>query len=391
MRATRTIPLSLSIAILLALFGAGLTVQVGADDDSFHNVVVFSEVLSLVMDNYVDPVEAQRLLDSAYEGMLGGLDAHGAFLTPDELRAWRDYRGDGVVGVGISVLQAGRALQIVAIEEASPAAEAGLQVGDQIRSLDGQPVRTLSLDQCLRLLYGEPGTRLELDAVLLSSGFRREKMVLVRSARKMAAHSLEAKDGIAVLKIHDVAAIDIAGLRRELDDLRSRPIERLLIDLRNVADTEPRRVSPLASLIYKGVALRLRDGAGEVVESVTLDDDPTWDGAVAVLVNGATAGSSEALAGLIQREMKGTVFGESTYGMGAEPKLHELEDGSALLVSSAVWETVGGGSWNGDGLKPDRPITGTGADYAARQADQLRQALEILIEIAPEPAARQAT
>ena len=92
MKPTRTILLLLSLAVVVFLLGGGLAVKVGAGENSYRQVVVFSEILSLVMDNYVDPVDAQELLDGAYEGMLGGLDAHGAYLKPDEVQAEQLFR-----------------------------------------------------------------------------------------------------------------------------------------------------------------------------------------------------------------------------------------------------------------------------------------------------------
>ena len=157
MKPTRTIPLLLSVSLVLFLLGGGLAVKVGAEENSYHQVVIFSEVLSLVLDNYVDPVEAEKLLNGAYEGMLGGLDAHGAYLTPEELVEWKAYKGAGLADPGISVLQAGRSLQVVAVRPGSSAAEAGVEPGDQIRKVDGRAVREMSLDQSWRLIRGAEG------------------------------------------------------------------------------------------------------------------------------------------------------------------------------------------------------------------------------------------
>ena len=97
-----------------------------------------------------------------------------------------------------------------------------------------------------------------------------------------------------------------------------------------------------------------------------------------LLAGGATAGSAEALAILIQKDLGGQVLGEATYGLGSEAKLYEMEGGSALLVSAALWETASGARWNGDGVEPDEVIRGSGNDYEARQVDQCEQALEFL-------------
>ena len=89
MKPNRTMLLAASALLMLGLLAGGMTMRVGADDGSYSQTVLFSEVLALILDNYVDPVEAEGLLRGAYEGMLGGLDPNGAYLTPDEVREWK--------------------------------------------------------------------------------------------------------------------------------------------------------------------------------------------------------------------------------------------------------------------------------------------------------------
>jgi carboxyl-terminal processing protease len=108
---------------------------------------------------------------------------------------------------------------------------------------------------------------------------------------------------------------------------------------------------------------------------------------VAALVNGATAGSGEALASLLQAQGKARVLGESTYGLGAEVKLFELDNGAGLLVSSALWETGSGQRGNGEGVGPDETIAGRGEDYSTAAEDQLERALELLEQTAAEAGA----
>jgi carboxyl-terminal processing protease len=370
----------MSVALVLFLIGGGLAVDVGAEENSFHQVVIFSEVLSLVLDNYVDPLEVERLLHGAYEGMLAGLDAHGAYLTPEELAEWKSARDDAELSdPGMSVLRAGHALQVVAVDPGSPAEDAGLKVGDQIRNIDGRPIRELSLDQAWRRIRGAPGTSVRLDVLHSSDGFRREELEVERAPRTSPPYDLRVERGIAVLRILDPRRVPPRALAEELDDVHSRGVGSLLVDLRNVADTDPRGVKPAAALFSSGPLLHLKDRAGKLLESVECEgSDTPWQGAIAVLVNGATAGSAEAFASLVQSELGGTVIGEQTYGLGAEPKLYEMGDGSGLLISAAQWETAGGGRWNGEGVEPDEVIRGKGADYEARLADQLEQALEFL-------------
>jgi carboxyl-terminal processing protease len=373
----RSIPLVISVSLALFLVGGGLTMKVGAGDNSFPEARVFSEVLSLVLDHYVDPLEADKLLHGAYEGLLGGLDAHGAYLTPEELTEWKSFDPSDLADPGLSVLQAGRVLQIVAVAPGSPAEEAGVEAGDQIRGIDGRAVRELSLDQTWRLIQGVEGSTVRLDLTRASDGFRREEVELVRSPSKSRSYDLAVERGIGVLHILDMRRLPADEIAEELDDVRSRGVASLLIDLRNVADVDPRAVAAAGGLLSTGSLLRLKDRQGSVVESVSAGRrEAVWTGSVAALVNGATAGSAEALASLIQEDLGGLVLGEPTYGLGSEPKLYEMEDGSGVLVSAMLWETAAGRRWNGGGVEPDEVIRGSGGDYDARMADQLEQALQ---------------
>jgi len=380
MRSSRSILFVVSVSLVMLLLGGGLVVKVGASESSYNQVVTFSEILSLVMDNYVDPVDPDKLLVGAYEGMLAGLDPNGAFLTPEEVAKWKSRGKADTASPGVSVLKAGRALQIVAVDEGSPAEDAGIAVGDHIRSVDGQSVRDLSLTQAWQLLRGKTGTTVRLDLVHPLDGFSRESIEVTRAIRRAAPYRLEIQRGIAVVRLYDMNRLVASEVAAELEDVRSRGVEFLLLDLRNLADLGPRDVVEAASLFSDGPLLRLRDRAGRLIETVGVDGEGggAWPGSIATLVNGATAGSAEALASVLQAERGGIVLGETTYGLGAEVKLFELEDGSGLLVSSALWETVAGESWNEKGVEPDEVVNGKGTDYPEISADQLEKALDLL-------------
>ena len=382
MKTVRPILLVCSLAVAVFLVGGGLAVKVGAGENSYRQVVLFSEILSLVMDNYVDPVDSDELLEHAYEGLLGALDSNGAYLTSEEVQEWRAEHEGALAHPGLTVLKAGRSIQVVAVDPGSPAEEAGIVVGDQIRSIDGRSVRELSLSQCWRMMLGAPGTSIDLDLLHPAEGMARETVQVERELAFTRTFSLDInEESVAVLRIYDVARVPVEELVAQLDDARSKGVDRLLIDLRNAADLLPGNVVEIGGLFTSGVLLNLRDGSGSVIASVSSSRmEPVWNGSVAVLVNGATAGSAEALASLIQAELGGTVLGESTYGYGAKAELFELEGGAGLVVSSALWETASGQGWNREGIEPDELIRGRGEDYDAMSADQLRRALDWMTE-----------
>jgi len=368
-----------SVSVVLLLVGGGIIVHVGAAEGPAGNSVLFGEILDLVLANYVDPVEADGLLEGAYEGLLASLDANGAYLSPHEVAAWKAGERHGEADPGLTVLKTARTLLVVSVTPGSPASEAGLLLGDQIRMVDGRSVRDLSLEQNRRLLSGAAGTTVKLGVVHPRDGFKRDELELTRVVPSGRPFDLDVQDGVAVLRFHDLARVPAAELVSELDDVRSRGVEQLLLDLRSSADGEARTATDVAGLFLRAPRLVLRARNGELMESVEGQTAETaWAGQLAVLVNGATAGGAEALTQLVKQRAEAKVFGETTFGMGAESDLVELENGAGLLLSIAQWETEQGESWNGAGITPDREVSGDGDDYEAIAADQLNQVLEIM-------------
>jgi carboxyl-terminal processing protease len=376
MKSGRLTLLIASSAIVLVLVGGGLGLRVGAADGSYGQVVVFSEILALVMDNYVDPVDTDGLLSGAYEGMLGGLDQNGAYLSPDEVAEWKAAK-DLSAGPGLDVLKMFGTIQVVAVDPGSPADRAGVVPGDQVRSIDGRTIRDLSIDQVIARLRGAPGSQVLLGLLRPSLGFERDQMEVARATRASEPWSLEVIEGTAVLKVRDVGRVSFDELSAALAEQRERGTERLLIDLRNVVHRDPRSMAELARALAPGAALELHDRAGKVLETVSVEGQgPAWSGRTGVLVNGFTAGAAEALAVLLHDRGDVELYGESTFGMGAEPRLFELPDGSGLLFSAAVWKTAGGEAWNEDGIEPDHEIEPEGDDFEQALADQLKRTLE---------------
>jgi carboxyl-terminal processing protease len=215
-------------------------------------------------------------------------------------------------------------------------------------------------------------------------------VTVLRANRKDPACTVEVEKGVALLKVHDLTRVSASALATELEQVRSRGIEKLLVDLRNVVEGGPREALPVVELFASGPLLRLRDRSGKTVETLQGSREKSvWPGPVAVLVNGATAGGAEAVARLLQVRRKATVYGEATFGSGAEPKLFELPDRSGFLVSSLVWEAPTGEGWNGDGVRPDHVEVAEGRPEDA-DADQLRRVLDDFGRDAPAEAAQKA-
>ncbi len=376
MSRSRLVLLLSSLAVVLFLLGSGAALKAGAGDGTFRQMLLFSEVLSYAVDNYVDPVDMDKLMRGAHDGLMSGLDAHGAYLTPDEVEAWK--KGSAPTDVaepGMSVLKSGPIIQVVAVATGSPAEHAAIAPGDQIRKIGGRSVRSLSLDQSQRLLRGLPGSSVDIDLFRVKD-LKREVVTVARAARHDAPYVLDVTSGIAVLKIRDFDRLPTDDLIAELGSVKDRGADRLLVDLRDAASLDTRRSGGIAELFATGDFLRLSDRSGRAIETVAGSrPKPVWSGRIAVLVNGATAGAAEGLAMILKDRKSAPIYGEPTYGLGTEPKLIELPEGGGLLVPGYVWETPAGKRWNADGLTPDKVVKADGRRTEGDD-DQLKKTLE---------------
>jgi len=376
MRKSRVVLLVGSLAVVLVLLGSGAALRAGSGEGTFKQMLVFSEVLSYVVDNYVDPVDTDKVMAGAYQGLMSGLDAHGAYLTKDEVVAWKQSAAaEHGFGPGVSILKNGPVFQVVAVAEGSPAADAGIAIGDQIRKIGGRSVRAMSLDQAERLLGGSSGPSVTLD-LLRVKDLKREDVSVARAARKDAPFHLDLRGTVAVLRLRDVDRLPSDALVSELAAIRARGADRLLLDARDLAQSDTRAAVKLAELFAGGEMLKLKDRSGKAVETLSATrPEPVWTGPIGVLVNGATAGVGEGLAVILHDRLKAPIYGESTYGLGTEVRLVELPEGDGLLVPGFIWEGSTGARWNGDGVTPDEVVK-SDARTDDGEDDQLGQTVE---------------
>ena len=122
-----------------------------------------ADVYGVIKSTYVEPVEDKALLSQAISGMVASLDPHSAYLDPRAYRELREGTEGRFVGLGIEISESEDGfVEIVAPIEDSPAWHAGIKEGDLITQIDGQPVQGLPIDEAIKRMRGEPGTRVTL-------------------------------------------------------------------------------------------------------------------------------------------------------------------------------------------------------------------------------------
>ncbi len=159
---TRTLVLAISVPVIAFVVIGGYLGQALAKDDTYQHLRVFEDVVSLVLNNYVEQVDVSDAMKGAMKGLADGLDPDSAYLTPELAKTVQaDAAAMPAADVGLDITRQ-YYLRVVAARDGSPAARAGLRSGDFIRAIDNRPTRDMSAYEGARLLRGAPGSKVSL-------------------------------------------------------------------------------------------------------------------------------------------------------------------------------------------------------------------------------------
>src|SRR5437870_9957345 len=149
---------------LLAFIVFGGMGKASGGDATFQHLRVFEDVVSLILNNYVEDAKVDKVMEGAMRGLADGLDPDSAYLTPADVRALDSAAAAPAGDVGIELTRQ-YYLRVIAARDGSPAAKAGLQTGDYLRAIDGKPTRDMSAFEGMRLLRGAPASRVSLTII----------------------------------------------------------------------------------------------------------------------------------------------------------------------------------------------------------------------------------
>ena len=154
--------------VLGAVAGALATMQLQATARSSVNALPLEElqqlaaVFGMVKSDYVEAVDEKKLITDAIGGMVAGLDPHSQYFDKKSFKEFREGTTGRFVGVGIEIGMEDGLVKVVTPIEGSPAFRAGLKSGDLITKIDETAVKGLSMEQAVKRMRGEPGTKVLL-------------------------------------------------------------------------------------------------------------------------------------------------------------------------------------------------------------------------------------
>ncbi|MFQ5881787.1 MAG: S41 family peptidase [Candidatus Methylomirabilales bacterium] len=348
----RFIPL---IALLtLVIVTSGVHHRVVATDAPYDKLKVFTEVLTLVRNNYVESTESQKLIYGAIRGMLETLDPHSSFMPPEVYKEMQIETQGSFGGLGIEITVRERHLTVVAPIDGTPADRAGIQAGDRIIRIEGQPTKDMTLIEAVRKLRGPKGT--QVTVTILRE--EQEPFDLTITREIIEVHSVRASDlgeGIGYIRVASFQERTSRDIDEALKELREKEIRALILDLRNNPGGLLSQAVQVADIfLEKGRLIVYTEGRAENQNLRLVDEhENAQTFPMVVLVNGGSASGSEIVAGALQDHERAVLVGTQTFGKGTVQTVIPLNDGSGLRLTTARYFTPEGRAIDGTGITPD--------------------------------------
>jgi carboxyl-terminal processing protease len=336
---------------LIAYIAVGALLGRVLGDSSYGQLLVFNEVVKYVMESYVEPVNVDRAMAGARQGMADALDGDSAYLDADEFRLYQQGPKEQDADVGLVLTRRFAFVMVVSPRAGSPAEKAGLRPGDIVKAIDDKHTRQMPAVVADRLLRGAPGSSVKLG--ILRAGADPFDVSLVRERIVATAPSGRLLDGgIGYVKVADFTSATAEEVRTQVEALEKGGARQLVLDLRQAAWGPPAEAARVAEVFLQGGPVAKLVGRREAEKLLQADvSRQAWSGPLVALIGNGTAGPGEIVAVALAESERAKLVGERTFGRAGVTRPVALHDGG-LLLTTAKYVSAKGTAIHGEGLKP---------------------------------------
>jgi len=334
---------------------------------------LFSTVFGSVKRDYVEPIDDKKLITDAVKGMVSSLDPHSAFLDTKDFSEMQEQTQGKFAGLGIEISSEDGLVKVMNPIEDTPAAKAGLLAGDLITRLDDKPVRGMTLDQAVRRMRGEPGTKITL-TIYRKSEERTFPVTITRAEIKVQSVKTKALENdllwVRITSFQERTVPDLA--KKMADAYKLNPnLKGVILDLRNNGGGILQgAVGVSAAFLPSGSTIVSTKGQSNNSQQLYKAEPDNYKLSestdplaglpeifkkipLVVLTNAYSASASEIVAGALQDYKRGTIMGKTTFGKGSVQTVRQITKDTALKITTAYYYTPSGKSIQAYGIKPD--------------------------------------
>ena len=329
------------------------------NSEIYKQLDLFGDVLERVRSDYVEKPDDTKLIETAINGMLTGLDPHSAYLNAKHFQDMQVQTRGEFGGLGIEVTMEKGVVKVVSPIDDTPASKAGIKAGDLITHLDSKSIVGETLEQAVEKMRGRVNTPILL-TIVRKGRDEPFDVKIVRSVIRINAvkSRLEADGQVGYVKVttfNEKTHVNLVKAVEKLNKEAGDKIKSWVLDLRNnPGGLLDQAVSVSDDFLDKG-AIVLTKGRNlqETQRSQARRGDITGGKKVVVLINGGSASASEIVAGAIQDHSRGLIIGTRSFGKGSVQTIIPLGGNGALRLTTARYYTPSGRSIQAKGIDPD--------------------------------------
>ncbi len=365
MRKTSLVLIGAAAGAALALLAVQPRILLGSSAraavaDTYRQLNLFGDIFERVRADYVEKPDDSKLIESAINGMLSGLDPHSSYMDPKSFRDMQVQTRGEFGGLGIEVTMEDGLVKVVAPIDDTPAAKAGVRAGDIITQLDDEAVQGLTLNQAVEKMRGPVNTKIKLRIMRKGQDKPIDISITRDVIRVRSVRSRVEGDDIGYIRITQFNEQTTDGLKKALSDIQAQvPNDKLrgyVIDLRNnPGGLLDQAISVSDAFLERGEIVSTRGRNPEETQRFNARaGDLSKNKPLIVLINGGSASASEIVAGALQDHKRATLLGTRSFGKGSVQTIIPLGAGNgALRLTTARYFTPSGRSIQAKGITPD--------------------------------------
>ena len=328
--------------------------------DTYRQLNLFGDVFERVRADYVEKPNDGKLIESAINGMLAGLDPHSSYMDAKSYGDMQVQTRGEFGGLGIEVTMEEGLIKVVAPIDDTPASKAGIMANDLITKLDDEQVQGLTLNQAVEKMRGPVNTKIRL-TIMRKGQDQPIEVTLTRDVihvRSVRSH-VEGDD-VGYIRITQFNEQTTDGLRKAIAEISAKvsddKLKGYILDLRNnPGGLLDQAISVSDAFLQKGEIVSTRGRNPEESQRFSARPGDLIKGKpLIILINGGSASASEIVAGALQDHKRATLIGTRSFGKGSVQTIIPLGAGNgALRLTTARYFTPSGRSIQAKGIDPD--------------------------------------